>query len=196
MRKFLSIVTLLLLVATSVLLWMTSGAPNQPKRQDAGQGEALIGGSFTLTDQNGQQVSDTAFRGKLMLVFFGFTRCPDECPTAAAGMTLAMSELGEKADQVAPLFISVDPEHDTVEVLKNYLTNFDKHFVGLTGTLEQVKAVASEYKAYYAKTEGNEGAVNHSAFIYLMDRDGKYLRHFPNNAPGKEMAEAIKPLLN
>ena len=196
MRKFLSIVTLLLLVSTTALLWVTSGAPKQPKSHDAAQGEAQIGGIFTLTDQNGQSVSDSTFRGKLMLVFFGFTHCPDECPAAAAAMSAAMGELGDKADQVAPLFISVDPERDSPAALKDFLANFDKHFVGLTGTAEQLKAVAAEYKAYYAKAEGDTGAVNHSAFIYLMDRSGKYLQHFPNNASGKDMADAIKPLLN
>ncbi|NBX03484.1 MAG: SCO family protein [Alphaproteobacteria bacterium] len=158
-------------------------------------GKALIGGAFTLIDQDGKEVRDDMFRGKLMLVFFGFTRCPDICPTTAALMTRVMEKLGDKADQVVPLLITIDPEGDTPAVLKTFLANFDKRFVGLTGTPEQVKVAAAAYKAYYAKAEGKE-MVDHSSFLYLMGKDGAYLSHFPDGATDEKIAAGIQSHLN
>jgi protein SCO1/2 len=201
MRKFLIIITFLLLVATSALLWLTEGASTSTESTETldsqGSGQALIGGAYTLTDHNGNAVSDKAFLGKVGLVFFGFTHCPDICPTASATITGAMKKLGEKADQVTPLFITVDPERDTPETLKKFLSSFDKRFVGLTGTPEQLAQAASAYKVYYAKSAG-EGSMgfDHSGFIYLMDRKGTYIRHFASDATDAEIADAIEPLLN
>jgi protein SCO1/2 len=200
MRKFLVIVTLLLLIVTSALLWLTEGAPTSSDTQntaDTGAGEALIGGSYTLTDHNGNTVTDQSFLGKPSLVFFGFTSCPDICPTAAATMTAAMAKLGDKAEQVTPLFITIDTARDTPEVLKNYLSSFDKHFVGLTGTGAQVQQAAAAFKVYYAKASGgDEMGFDHSGFIYLMDANGKYVTHFANTAAPDEIAAALKPYLH
>lgn len=207
MRHFLFVITIFLLITTSVLLWITEGsAPvNTNFSAPAGQvieptsssetGKALIGGAFTLIDQDGKEVRDDMFRGKLMLVFFGFTRCPDICPTTAALMTRVMEKLGDKADQVVPLLITIDPEGDTPAVLKTFLANFDKRFVGLTGTPEQVKVAAAAYKAYYAKAEGKE-MVDHSSFLYLMGKDGAYLSHFPDGATDEKIAAGIQSHLN
>jgi protein SCO1/2 len=195
MRKFLIVVTLLLLAATSAMVWVTGGTSITPVSTE--QGEALIGGSFTLTNHNGSVVNDTTFHNKLALVFFGFTSCPEICPTTAATMTRVMSLLGDKGDQITPIFITVDAERDTPDAMRSFLTSFDKRFVGLTGTESQLKHVASVFKAYYAKsTNDASGGFDHSAFIYLMDRQGKYIRHFSNTTPDAEIADAIKTYLN
>ncbi|MDE3060142.1 MAG: SCO family protein [Pseudomonadota bacterium] len=166
--------------------------------------EPLIGGDFTLTDQNGHAVRASDFRGRIMLVFFGFTHCPDICPVTMANLSQAMTLLGDKADQVAPIFITVDPERDTPPVLADYLSHFDARFVGLTGTSDQIKAVAAAYKSYYADhampiQEGHHHAgeynVEHSAFIYLMGMDGKYVRLFPNNAEPQDIARGVERVL-
>ena len=205
MRKFLAIVVLLLLATTIALIWVTKGVPSAPvvakapepapaSTPETSAGDALIGGDFTLLDQNGSAVSDSSFRGKLMLVFFGFTRCQDECPAAAAAMSLAMEKLGNKAQNVVPVFISVDAAHDTPTALKDFLGNFDKRFVGLTGSKEQLASVAQEYKVYASESAGDK--IDHSAYIYLMGKDGKYITHFPNTATGAEMATAIANSVN
>ncbi len=155
---------------------------------------AAIGGSFKLTDQNSHTVKDSDFHGRLMLVFFGYTHCPDECPLAAGNMSAAMSMLGTKADSVAPIFISVDAKRDTPKALAGFLSALDKRFVGLTGTSVQLKQVADEYKVYAQPHEQGE-TIDHSAFIYLMDRDGHYLTHFPNDASAKELADGLKKQL-
>ncbi|MBN8531567.1 MAG: SCO family protein [Alphaproteobacteria bacterium] len=155
-----------------------------------------IGGPFMLTDQNGGKVSDTQFRRKWMLVYFGFTSCPDVCPTDLLQITRLMDLLGSDADALAPLFISVDPERDTPEQLKTFASNFSPRIVFLTGTPEEIKQAMSAYKVYAAKKEDKASAlgytVDHSAFLYLMDRDGKYYAHFAHGTPAEEMAKVIK----
>jgi cytochrome oxidase Cu insertion factor (SCO1/SenC/PrrC family) len=256
MRKFLLAAIALMLLATSVTLWSTREAASP---QEAGtittQSPPAIGGGFTLTNQHGAPVQESDFRGKLMLVFFGFTNCPDICPVTTKNLSDLMGQLGTQADQVAPVFISVDPERDTPAVMKNYFANFDSRLIGLTGTPEQVKQAASAYKVYYAKAQpedeqaeqqkeaaneeatpaeemqqpeedpqaeapeqpdhanhaghgGHEGhaghaahggadyLVDHSGYIYLMDRSGVYVRHFPYDATPAELAAAVKLLLN
>ena len=196
MRKFLFILTLLLLAATTVLLLVTEGAPKR-NSETAGTGEPLVGGSFMLTNQDGKPTSDAAFNGKLMVVFFGFTSCPDVCPAASQMITQSMEELGSKASQVVPVLITIDPETDTPAQLKSFLEPYDKRFVGLTGTPEQIEKVAHDYKAYFAKSAGADtDSFDHSAFIYIMGRDGKYLRHMPSSATPGELASAIEPYLN
>jgi protein SCO1 len=164
--------------------------------QDTSTGEAQIGGAFTLTDQNGKQVSDSQFRGKHMLVFFGFTSCPSICPVGLATLTQVMEQLGDDASKLQPVFITVDPETDTPKRMKEFLTNFHPSIVGLTGTLEQIKAVESDYKVYAAKSEDKNMPggynVDHSGFVYLMGKDGKYLEHFTYDAEPKKLVNDIK----
>ncbi len=159
-------------------------------------GEATIGGSFTLTDQDNHQVNDGQFRGKYMLVFFGFTNCPDICPVGLAVLTDVMEQLGDDAKKVQPIFISIDPERDTPERLKEFLANFDPSIIGLTGTPEQIKAVESAYKVYASKLENEDMPggynVDHSGFMYLMDKNAKYVKHFTYNAEATKMASDIK----
>ncbi|MEG6508339.1 SCO family protein [Methyloligella sp. 2.7D] len=171
---------------------------NPPSEQVKSSGTALIGGPFTLTDQNGKQVTDEDFRGRHMLVFFGFTHCPDICPAELQVMAAAMDELGDKAKEIVPVFISVDPGRDTPEALKAYLSNFGDEFVGLTGTDEQIAKVAKEYRVTYSthKEESAENyTVDHSAIVYLMGPDGKYLDHFSYGTSASKMAQTLKRYL-
>lgn len=221
MRKLLLSLTFLLALSTAATIWVThdnseslaslTPAAGGKAGLEAEKGEALIGGGFSLTDQNGNNVNDAQFRGKLMLVFFGFTHCPDICPISTAGISRTMELLGARGDNVAPIFITVDPKRDTPAVLKNYFANFDKRIVGLTGSAEDIQKAADAYKAYYARTEPPEGeedeedphanhkmssddnyTVDHSGYIYLMGKDGKYIRHFSYDAPPEEMAKAVE----
>lgn len=151
-----------------------------------------IGGTFALTDQNGRTRTDTNFRGRLLLVYFGFTYCPDICPTDLQQIGLAMDQLGDSAESVQPLFITLDPERDTAEHLAQYVPLFHPRLIGLTGTIDAVRNAADAYRVYYKRvTTGSrpdDYTVDHSAFIYLMDRDGKYLTFFP---PGTDAAKIV-----
>jgi len=154
--------------------------PRSPGAQDAGK--ALIGGPFTLVDHNGQTVTQADFRGKHMLVFFGFTHCPDVCPSKLNQISAVLDRLGPLSGEVTPVFISVDPERDTPQRMADYVSNFSADIVGLTGTPEQVRKAAKAYRVYYAKVEMENSAtgylVDHSAFTYLMDGNGEYVTHF------------------
>ncbi|MCP5361229.1 MAG: SCO family protein [Hyphomicrobiales bacterium] len=159
-------------------------------------GEAAIGGTFTLLNQDGKTVKDTDLNGKPSLVFFGFTHCPDICPTGLLTLTQVMETLGENAN-VTPVFISVDPERDTVARMKEYLTNFHPSIVGLTGGRAAVDQVIQAYKVYAKKQPGETEQsymMDHSGFIYLMDADGKYQAHFAHNAPVESIVEKVQAL--
>jgi protein SCO1/2 len=164
-------------------------------------GTALIGGPFTLVDQNGKTVTDRDFRGKYMLVFFGFTRCPDVCPAELQVMSAALDALGPKADEVVPIFVTLDPERDTPEAVGAYVKNFRKNFVGLTGSPAEIDKAAKAYRVSHQKFEykgkdGNYGySIDHSALVYLMDKDGQYLSHFAYGTPAAKMAETMRSYL-
>ena len=156
---------------------------------------SLIGGPFSLVDANGKSVSDRDFRGKLMLVFFGYAHCPDVCPTELQTMSAVMDKLGPEAGKVAPIFISVDPKRDTPEELASYMKNFDPRITGLTGDQNDISNVAKAYRVYYRNAgDGGGGGytVDHSAFVYLMDGEGKYLTHFSFNTAPESMLAVIK----
>lgn len=176
-------------------LWLAPEAGGG--REGSVTGGALVGGPFTLTDQNGRRVGDADFRGKLMLVYFGYTFCPDICPTTLLDMTQAMDALGKDAEQVQPIFITVDPARDTQSALKEYLVNFHPRMLGLTGTAEEVQAAAKSYRVYYANASGKERdyLMDHTSIVYLMDRQGRYLTHFSSNVRGEQMAAAIRKFL-
>ena len=151
-------------------------------------GKALIESEFSLVDHTGTPVTDDDFAGKWQLVFFGFTYCPDVCPTTLSEMSVVLEKLGDDADQVQPLFITVDPERDTPEVMAAYVALFDSRIVGLTGTGVQIKQALRAFRVYYAKVE-REGlpddyTMDHSAFVYLMSPEGAYAAHFsPSDEP-------------
>ncbi len=158
------------------------------------EGKAQIGGPFTLTGTDGKKVTDRDFRGKLMLVFFGYTHCPDVCPTELQNMVELLNKLGSDASQVVPIFISVDPARDTPDVLSTYIQNFNSRIVALTGSPEEVASAAKAYRVYFKKTAGGPAdyTVDHSAFVYFMDREGNFLSHFMFNASADTVVSAIK----
>ena len=141
---------------------------------------AAIGGPFNLIDQDGQPFSDRDLKGKSFLVFFGFTHCPDVCPTTLFEMSEIMRNLGPEADRTAALFISVDPERDTAEAMKDYMSSFDPHVRGLTGNAEALAAVAKAYRVYYKKVplDGGDYTMDHTAIVYLMDKEGRFVSPF------------------
>lgn len=159
------------------------------------EGTALIGGPFSLVDVSGRRVTDRDFHGRLMLVFFGYTHCPDVCPAELQNMAEVMDKLGPDADRVAPVFISVDPKRDTPEALAAYVNNFSPRIVALTGDQAEVASAAKAYRVYFRRAgedaSGNY-TVDHSAFIYLMDGNGKYITYFSFNTAPEAMVAAIK----
>lgn len=159
-----------------------------------------IGGPFELKASDGTTVSDVSYRGKWLLVFFGYTFCPDFCPTTLAVVAEALDALGDDAAQVQPIFITVDPERDTPEVMGEYVAAFDQRIAGLTGTPQQIAAVADAYGAYY-KVQSPDVAnhnyfVDHSTYFYIMDPDGKFVRGLHYDATSEFIAEAMLRLIN
>jgi len=163
------------------------------------EGKAAIGGDFALTDHTGKRVTRADFAGRHMLVFFGFTSCPDICPIALQTMAQAIDRLGPAGDRVVPVFITVDPERDTVERVADYVGQFHGRMAGLTGTAEEVKAVAKAYRAYYEKvadeSSSEDYAMDHTSIIYLMDGKGEYAAHFAFNTGAEEIARRTGEIL-
>jgi protein SCO1/2 len=173
------------------LLLGGSGAPTV-----SFSGTALIGGPFTLVDQNGKARTDAEFRGRYMLIYFGYTFCPDICPTELQTISDALDTLGDKAAAVQPIFISIDPERDTEDTMKQYVSHFHPRLIGLTGTAAQIAAAAKAYRVYYAKVPVKGGGKNdylmdHSGLVFLMGPDGRYLTHFTPQTTPDQMAQAI-----
>jgi protein SCO1/2 len=156
------------------------------------------GGPFELIDAStGRQVTDRDFRGKWLLVFFGYTHCPDVCPTTLNAIADTMAKLGALADQVQPLFITVDPKRDTQQVLNEYTGAFDPRIRGLTGTLDQTAAAAKAYGVYYARREiGDDYYMDHTGATYLMRPDGTYERAFLSTDGPEEMTKRLRHLLS
>jgi cytochrome oxidase Cu insertion factor (SCO1/SenC/PrrC family) len=167
---------------------------------DAVQGNRpTIGGPFTLTDENGQTVTQDTYKGKPTLIYFGFTYCPDVCPTSLLLMETALEKLGPDGPKKANgLLITVDPERDTPKLLKDYVSNFSPTFHGLTGTPEQISAVAKAFRVYYQKAPSKTGGpylMDHSSIIYLLDRNGRFVTHFTHEAKAEAIAAAVAKLL-
>ena len=158
------------------VIFFVTGRPFSP----IGQAVAAIGGPLDLEDQNGKPFTDAQMKGHPFLVFFGFTHCPDICPTTLFDMSQMMKALGPDADRVGALFITVDPDRDTPKVLKDYLSNFDPHLRGLTGDQAQIDAAIKEYRVYAKKVplENGDYTMDHTAIVYLMDKDGRFIAPF------------------
>ena len=178
-------------------------AQHEPERSAAELMDVLmwnrepVGGPFALVDHTGRQRTEADFRGKLLLLYFGFTYCPDVCPTDLQSIGLKIDQLGKAGEGVQPLFVTLDPDRDTPQHLANYVPLFHPRLVGLTGDASSIRQAARAYKVYYAKvpTAGDEYTVDHSGYIYLMDRAGQYLGFFPPGTPPDRMADVIRPLL-
>ncbi len=185
------------LVGVAILLFNTE----TPGSRVVTTGKALVGGPFELVGKDGKTVTDQDFRGRYMLVFFGFTHCPDICPAELQVMAQAVEGLGANADKVVPIFISVDPERDTPEAVTAYVENFGPNFVGLTGSPEAVAEAAKAYRVTYQKFEykdqqGDYGySIDHSSLVYLMSPDGEYITHIPYGTPADKMTETLRRYL-
>jgi protein SCO1/2 len=157
-----------------------------------------LGGPFALTDQNGMLRTEKDFRGRYMLVFFGYTYCPDVCPTTLGVMADALERMHAGADKIVPVFITVDPKRDTPEKIKTYLASFGPRFVGLTGEAKDIAAVAKEYRVYYREHPAENGAeytVDHSGVVYLMEPNGAFVANYSlETAPDAMAADLLKRL--
>jgi cytochrome oxidase Cu insertion factor (SCO1/SenC/PrrC family) len=181
--------------------------PQQPGGIVSGEtrssGTALIGGPFTLTDQIGQPRSEADLEGSYSLIYFGYTFCPDICPTSLSTMTqgidLLAEKMPEKAAVVRPVFITVDPERDTVEALASYASHFHPRMMALTGTTEEVASTAKAYRIFYQKVEepgSSDYLMDHSSIIYLMAPDGTYLAHFTHASTAEDIASGLEELVD
>jgi len=191
-------------VALAGLLVLAAGAVFSVALRDNPKGAggtlmgSAIGGPFHLVDQNGKPFGDSDLKGKWHLVFFGYTHCPDTCPTALNEMALALDRLGKEKDAVGIVFITVDPERDTPAALKSYIESFDAPIVGLTGTAEEVAQAAKVYRVYYAKHAQADGGydMDHSAVIYVMDPEGRFTATFTPDTTAEAIAERLQKLLS
>jgi protein SCO1/2 len=193
-------------IALAVLLSAGAGAHLPPQRSAAQLMDALmwnrepIGGPFALVDHHGTRRTDRDFRGKMLLVYFGYTSCVDVCPTDLQNIGLALERLGEAGKTIQPLFITVDPERDTPRRLAAYVPAFHPTLVGLSGSPGAVRQAANAYRVWYRKGPKGQGSVtgydvDHSAAIYLMDREGKYVDFFPPGTSGERMADILRRVL-
>jgi protein SCO1/2 len=179
-----------LLVGAGGLLWLSGNGGNNP---------ISIGGPFTLEDGNGKPVTDRDFRGKFMLVYFGYTFCPDVCPTTLNAVADAMDKLGPAAARIQPVFITVDPKRDTPQIVKQYAAAFGPNITGLTGTAEEIATAAKEYRVYYAEHRTGPGpddySMDHSSVLYLMGPDGAFVAPVRADQSGDEIAANLKKLM-
>jgi len=158
-------------------------------------GRAPVGGPFELTDQTGHRRTDADFRGKLVVLYFGYTFCPDVCPTELQSISLALDKLGAAAETVQPLFITVDPQRDTPARLADFVSSFHPRLIGLTGSLAEIRKTAIAYRTFFAKndsTRPDEYSVDHSGFTYLVGKDGHYLGFLPPGLAPDAIADAIR----
>ena len=159
--------------------------------------ESQIGGRFLLKDQTGKLVTDQDFAGKFMLIYFGYTYCPDICPTSLQTITNALEVLGDEGDIIQPIFITIDPERDTVAVMREYVKNFHPRLIGLTGSEVSIASVAKKYRVRFAKVaeagaSKDDYLVDHTASVFLMGPDGKFLTRFSHNTTFNKMAKKLR----
>ncbi len=192
-------ISLVVLLIAAVLvgewLWLTAGRDRGP-----GEGASVVpaqaaipGGGFSLIDHEGEPSSEAAYPGKHLVLVFGYTFCPDVCPTTLASLAAAMDLLGEREAALQPIFVTIDPERDTPEVLADYVTAFHPRLVGLTGSPEQIRKVARDYRVYYAKvgTDQADYLVDHSAYIYVIGPDGRTLTYLKHDETPEALAAAL-----
>ena len=180
-----------LLLVTAAYLWLLGGT--SPQHVPA------IGGPFTLTEDNGTVVTDRDFRGDYLLIYFGYTRCPDICPLTLSAMAKALDLLGPRAARLRPLFITVDPQHDTPAVLRAYLQKFSSAIIGLSGSAAQIDAVEREFHVtstiHRTGPAADDYLVDHTAVLFLIGPDGRYLAPFAADETGPELAKHLVPYL-
>ncbi|ACF03657.1 electron transport protein SCO1/SenC [Rhodopseudomonas palustris TIE-1] len=179
-----------LIVGLVVVLWLLGGLQKI-------SAPATIGGAFRLTDQNGQVITEQSMKGKPTLIFFGFTRCPDVCPTSLFELSQVLGAMGPDADRINAYFVSVDPERDTPQSMKDYLSSFDPHLKGLVGTPEATEKIEKAYRVYAKKVPLKDGdyTMDHTALIYLMDKSGNFISPFNIKRKPEEAAADLKRYL-
>lgn len=176
-----------LVVGLVVVLWLIGGITGVTS-------SATIGGPFRLTDQNGRQVTEANLQGKPSLVFFGFTHCPDVCPTTLFELSQVLAAMGEDADRINAYFVSVDPERDTPAAIKDYLSSFDSHVTGLVGSAEATEQIEKGFRVYARKVALKDGGytMDHTALVYLMDRKGDFVGPFNLKRKPEEAAAELR----
>lgn len=182
-------------VALGIKMLLPFGAdPTQQAQEPVVTGQADIGGPFSLIDHHGNPVTDRDFQGRPLLIGFGYTSCPDICQMMLQNITTALEAMGNQATILEPLFITIDPERDTVAVLSDHLSNFHPAIRGLTGSPEAIQQVVKAYRVFSQKAEGGEQVdylMAHSSYIYLMDGQGHYLAHFGHHTAPDALSQAI-----
>ncbi len=187
------IVALVLSAATAGLLWHM-----EERARLASQAQPVqVGAPFRLIDQDGHGRSDADFHGRYVLLYFGYSYCPDVCPTTLALMGSALEKLGPQAKDIVPIFITIDPARDTPSVLKSYLAQFGANFVGLTGKQSEIAKVAHSYGVYFAKhpLEGGNYSMDHTSAIYLLDRDGHFVKVYADDISAPALASDLKKVM-
>lgn len=194
MKKLIYIVTgLASLTLLLVVAFIQMSGPDHQDAPAVSSGKALIGGHFSLINHKGKRVTEKDYMGKYLLVYFGYTYCPEICPTTLQSIADAMELLGKRADDVTPLFITIDPERDNMEQLADYVSNFDKRTVGLTGTAEELRNATKAYRVYTKKVVSEDAVdFDHSSITFLMDRKGRYISHFAYGVQGDVIAKKIQ----
>ncbi len=192
----------LLILSGGLYAWYSVGGLGRTAGTDGGSGTPTIGGPFELVDQNGETRRDSDFAGLYRLITFGYTFCPDICPATLLTMTEALEQLAagspELAGKVVPLFVTVDPERDTVAALKDYAPHFHPDLVALTGSAEQIAQAAKAFRVFYRKAESDSASdylMDHSSYIFLMGPDGGYVSHFGHDSTSEDMAAKLKEFL-
>lgn len=195
LTRRIAILGLCLVAATGLAAYALMSTP-QGQRST---GEALVGGPFAMVKHTGETVTEKSFSGKPMLLFFGYTFCPDVCPTELQVMAEALRQMGDKGSDIQPIFVTIDPARDTPAVMASYVAAFGEQFVGLTGSSEQVKQIATAYRVFYQKVDNKDTPdaylMDHSSIIYLMDSEGKFLKHFTYSTDAAALAKGIATAL-
>lgn len=202
--RIILIILAILAVLYAVVISLYIPDTNETSGQTAEQNtKALIGGPFNLTDHHGKSVTEQDFRGKYMLVYFGYTYCPDICPADLLKISNALDQISPATlNAIKPIFITFDPERDTVKDMAAYVQNFHPLLIGLTGSVEQIKVAKKSYRVYSAKEKMQEGddpnsyTIGHTSYIYLMDRKGEYVTHFRSDTQLAEMVAQLEKLIH
>ena len=197
---FLTSLVTIAVIVVGVLAWQPWRIECRTGSTGNGGSEADIGGPFTLTDQDGNEVTEAMLEGHLNVIYFGYTYCPDVCPTGLQDITAALDMMGDDAERVQPILVTVDPERDTVAVLKDYVGWFHPSLIGLTGTVEEIEVMKAAYKVFAAKAPqddetGDDYLVDHTTVTYVMSPDGIYLSHISYGTSPEDIAAKLEDLL-